>query len=141
MGTVGRFMGGPEPLFQPPADLCRTGIATDDVVAHVSHPRRPLLGGQQGVEGGHAVGLRRRHAQAQADVVEGSRADPADLILHAVQRRQQQVTGAVPGAGAADLDAAAAGGGLQLGPGGRRHHPVQHGVDRGPLGGGRLGGG
>ena len=139
VGSAGRLVGGSKPLFQPPADLGAAGIAAHDVVAHVGHPRWPLLGGQQGVEGGHAVGLGRRHVQAAADVAEGRGADPADRVLHAVQRRQQLVTDTAPGAGASEPDAAAARGVLQLGAGGRGHHPVEYGIDRGPFGGGGLG--
>ena len=131
-------MGWAEKLFQPPAELRRAGAAADDVVAYVGDARRPFLGGQQGVEGSHAVGLRRGHLQPAAEVVQRRRADPADLILHPVQRRQQQVPRAAPGAGAADLDAPAGRGALQVRAGRRRHRAVQHGVDRGALGGSRL---
>ena len=69
----------------------RAGVAADDVVAEVGDARRALARGEQGVGLGDAVGLRRRHAQALADVAEGARADPADCVLHGVQRWQQQL--------------------------------------------------
>src|SRR5205085_10591707 len=62
-----------------------------EVVADVDDARRARLEREHVVEARDAVRLRRRHAQATADVRERAFADPADAPLHRAQRRQEQV--------------------------------------------------
>ena len=83
-----------------------SGQPTRHVVAHVEH-HLGLGGfvGQQVVEGGHSVGLGRRHLQNPADVVEATRADPPGGPLEGVKGWQQKVT-ALPGPLSAAVDEA-----------------------------------
>ena len=90
---------------------CGALAPAGDVVADVQHPPRARHGGEQRVEGGHAVGVRRRHRQPLADVVQRALADPADARLHRLQRGQQQMA---PGA-----RLVAAGGGMRVAPSSR----------------------
>ena len=90
--TVGAVMGrvADRPL-QLLAHLVGALAAAGDVVADVQHALGPGNGGQQRVEGDDAVGIRRGHRQALADVVERALADPADRRLDGLKRGQQQM--------------------------------------------------
>ena len=93
---------GAQLVREPGGDLLAAARAAGDVVADVHDVRRARLDGEHRVERGHPVHVGGRDRQHAGDVVERARADPADLVHHRVQRRQQQVppsAGGVPGVG------------------------------------------
>jgi hypothetical protein len=47
--------------------------------------------GEQGVEGGDAVDVGRRHLEPAGDLVDGAPTDPPHGVVDGVQRRQEQV--------------------------------------------------
>ncbi len=98
-GTQGCFELGAQPR--------RSAEATGEVVADVRDHRRPRLGRDQVVERRDTPGLGRRHAQAPADVLERTAADPPDAILHGVQGGQQQIAPRGRGQATARLTAVA----------------------------------
>jgi hypothetical protein len=113
------------------AEALRAGDSAGQVVADVYHDGRPRRGGEEGVEGGDAVGLGRRDGEAPADVAEAG-LDPADPRLERVEGRQQQVAlcaGGVSASGDPPVDCDLARTAI---PTGRRRS--EHGIDRGPFG-------
>src|SRR5262249_14577833 len=74
------------------------------VVAYMRHYWRLWRQGKKSVEAGYAIGFGRRDIEPLTNIVERFRTDPAEAILHRVQRRQQEVPagaqgGAAPGRG------------------------------------------
>ena len=70
-----------------PAQLLCPLRLTGDVVAHVGDQRRRRRRCKQRVEGGHTVGLSRRHAETLAKVAERAGSDVADSVLNGPQPR------------------------------------------------------
>ena len=80
-----------EALLEGVAHLLGAACLAGDVGADVDDPLRARLGGEQRVERRDAVDVRRRHAEPPADVVERTGADPADPVVHRMQRLEHQV--------------------------------------------------
>ena len=89
-GALGKRRAGVTPDVLDLCDLVYRAVhSAGDVVAHVYDGRWALLGREHRVEGSHAIGLRGRHLQPAADVVETALTNPANPGLQGVQRRQQ----------------------------------------------------
>ena len=108
---------GPEAELELADQLVRSVATAGDVLADVDDSRRAPVQGEERVERGDAVRVRRRHGQSPADVVERARADPADVLLDGMERRQQQVATLLRPVGAAR----------------DRDPPVDRGVARSPV--------
>ncbi len=82
---------------------CRHGVggrtvgATGEIGADVHLVGGPLVGGEQGVEAGHAVHLGRAEVETLGDVVHRGLAQPADPVVHRVQGGEQQMTSGAVG--------------------------------------------
>ena len=126
-----RLPGRPHGPRQIPADRLRAGQPARDVVADVGHDGRPRGRGEQGVEGGHAVGLGRSDGQALADVVERRGADPADPRLDRVECRDQEGAAGPRCVAAARSMSVRAAVAWSAHP--ARLRRAQDGVDRGPF--------
>ena len=67
-------------------------LGTDDVVTYMGRLTAVPVDIEEGIEGGHSIGLRRRNGQSLRDVAERSSTDRTGGVLNCMQGRQQHVT-------------------------------------------------
>src|SRR5699024_443908 len=93
-GTLQPTLSGPcrtVLLLQVPADIARAASLARDVGAHMHHPGWAGFGGEQRVEGDHAVDVGRRDPEPYPDIVQRPGTDPAHPVVDRVYDLQQQV--------------------------------------------------
>ena len=86
-----RRSSGPEPCLEVTAEVVGPDALACDVIADRDGQRRPLIEREAVVKARDTEGVSRRYIQAPARIFEAAATYPADLVLEAVEHREQKI--------------------------------------------------